>query len=398
MRIQWIPLVIALIINIAADYYIFQNLAKAFKQQWVKWLHGALSAILLVYIIVAVALPRRSIDNDGLVAIMWMLYSYFTFYVPKYIAIIVYWLCRIPCYLRKIKSKIPAIASVLAGIFIFINMWRGVLVTRYDYNIEEVTLQFDNLPDNFDGYRITQFSDLHVGSYASDTSYVAEIVNVINKLQSDVIFFTGDLVNRQTDEAEPFVEVLSRLQAHDGVFSILGNHDYGDYMEWPSPETKAENNRYMARLQAQMGWSLMNNCDTVITRGNQSITIIGVENWGEPPFSQYGDLVKAHSELNDSNFKILLSHNPKHWRSEVLPSTNIDLTLSGHTHAMQIMVNFFGIKISPSAWIYPEWAGTYCENKQILYVNIGIGEVAMPMRIGATPEITVLTLKKEQKQ
>ena len=359
MRIQWIPLIIALIINIAADYYIFQNLAKAFKQQWVKWLHGALSAILLVYIIVAVALPRRSIDNDGLVAIMWMLYSYFTFYVPKYIAIIVYWLCRIPCYLRKIKSKIPAIASVLAGIFIFINMWWGVLVTRYDYNIEEVTLQFDNLPDNFDGYRITQFSDLHVGSYASDTSYVAEIVNVINKLQSDVIFFTGDLVNRQTDEAEPFVEVLSRLQAHDGVFSILGNHDYGDYMEWPSPEAKAE--------------------------------------WGEPPFSQYGDLVKAHSELNDSNFKILLSHNPKHWRSEVLPSTNIDLTLSGHTHAMQIMVNFFGIKISPSAWIYPEWAGTYCENKQILYVNIGIGEVAMPMRIGATPEITVLTLKKEQK-
>ena len=154
----------------------------------------------------------------------------------------------------------------------------------------------------------------------------------------------------------------------------------------------------MARLQAQIGWSLINNCDTVITRGNQSITIIGVENWGEPPFSQYGDLVKAHSELNDSNFKILLSHNPKHWRSEVLPSTNIDLTLSGHTHAMQIMVNFFGIKISPSAWIYPEWAGTYCENKQILYVNIGIGEVAMPMRIGATPEITVLTLKKEQKQ
>lgn len=398
MRMQWIPLIIALILNIAADYYIFQKLAKTFKQQWIKWSHCALSGLLFVYIVIAVALPRRSIDNDGLVAIMWMLYSYFTFYVPKYLAIIIYWTCQIPCRIRKKKSKIPAIASSVVGIFIFICMWWGVLITRYDYEIKEVTLQFDNLPSNFDGYRITQFSDLHVGSYASDTTYVARLVKVINEQQSDMIFFTGDLVNRQTSEAEPFTPILSRLNAHDGVYSILGNHDYGDYMEWPSPEAKARNNEYMAQLQTQMGWLLMNNCDTVITRGNESITIIGVENWGEPPFSQYGNLKKAHSNLNDDNFKILLSHNPKHWRSEVLPLSNIDLTLSGHTHAMQIMVNLFGLKLSPAAWIYPEWGGTYCENGQILYVNIGIGEVAMPMRLGATPEITVFTLKKKQQQ
>ncbi len=394
MRMQWIPLIIAIIINLAADYYIYVKLAKNFKPRWPRWAHCGLSALLLIYIIVAVALPRRTIDNSGLVAIMWMLYSYFTFYVPKYFALIVYWLCRIPCRIKETQSRIPAIIASIVGIAIFVAMWRGTLVTRYDYDINEVTLEYDNLPNNFDGYRITQISDLHVGSYDDDTTYVSQLVNTINGLQSDVIFFTGDLVNRETGEAEPFVPALSRLHAHDGVFSILGNHDYGDYMEWNSPEAKAANNRHMAQLQAQMGWNLMNNCDTTITRGNEAITIIGVENWGEPPFQQYGKLDVAHPDLNDDNFKILLSHNPMHWRGEVVPRSNIDLMLAGHTHAMQIELNIFGLRISPAALRYPEWGGTYREGNQVLYVNIGIGEVAMPMRIGATPEITVITLKK----
>lgn len=393
MRMQWIPLIIALIINLAADYYIYIRLAKAFKPRWIKLTHCILSALLLLYIIIAVALPRRTIDNSGLVTIMWMLCSYFTFYVPKYIAIITYWICRIPLLVKKHKSKIPAAIATVAGIFTFVSMWWGLLVTRYDYEIKEVTLEFDNLPESFNGYRIVQFSDLHLGSYAEDTTYVSRLVDAINGLHSDIIFFTGDIVNRQTDEAEPFVPVLRRLHAHDGVFSILGNHDYGDYKEWESAEAKAENNRYMARIQDEMGWNLMNNCDTVITRGNDSITVIGVENWGEPPFSQYGKLSLAHQGLNDDKFKILLSHNPRHWRGEVLTRSNIDLMLSGHTHAMQIEIDLFGLRLSPAAWIYPEWGGIYKEGKQVLYVNIGIGEVAMPMRIGATPEITVITLK-----
>ena len=204
-------------------------------------------------------------------------------------------------------------------------------------------------------------------------------------------------MNRQTDEAEPYIATLGRLHARDGVYSILGNHDYGDYKSWETPEAKMRNLQYMGEVQAKMGWHLMNNCDTCIKLGSDSITIIGVENWGEPPFSQYGKLSVAHPTLNDSNFKILLSHNPRHWRGEVLPLSNIDLMLAGHTHAMQIELDIFGHRLSPSAWIYPEWGGVYKEDGQILYVNIGIGEVAMPMRIGATPEITVITLKKTQK-
>lgn len=396
MRMQWVPLIITLVFNIACDYYIYVKLAKSFNNRWIKLSHCILSALLFLYIIIAVALPRRTIDNNGLVAIMWMLYSYFTFYVPKYIGILSYWILRIPAAIKKVKSKIPAITASVIGLIVFIVMWQGALFTRYDYDIKEVSLEFDNLPEEFDGYRMTQFSDLHLGSYAGDTAYVSELVNVINGINSDIIFFTGDLVNRQTDEAEPYVSILSRLHAHDGVLSILGNHDYGDYKEWESAEAKEQNNKYMAALQARMNWKLMNNCDTAISRGDESIAIIGVENWGEPPFSQYGKLSIAYPDLNDDKFKILLSHNPKHWRGEVLEHSNIDLMLSGHTHAMQIELNLFGYHISPSAWIYPEWSGVYKENGQILYVNIGIGEVAMPTRIGATPEITVITLRKTQ--
>lgn len=397
MRIQWLPLIIALIVNIACDYYIYAKLAKTFKPRWIKLSHCALSALLLIYVIIAVALPRRSIDNDGLVAIMWMLYSYFTFYVPKYIGIIIYWISKIPALLKKTKSKVPAIIASIVGAFIFISMWWGALVTRYDYEIKEVTLEYDNLPESFDGYRIAQFSDLHLGSYAGDTTYVSRLVDAINGLDCDIIFFTGDLVNRQTDEAEPFIGTLGRLHARHGVYSILGNHDYGDYRSWKSPEEKARNLQYMGEIQAEMGWQLMNNCDTCIRLGSDSITVIGVENWGEPPFSQYGKLSVAHPDLKDGNFKILLSHNPRHWRGEVLPLTNIDLMLAGHTHAMQIELDIFGLRLSPSAWVYPEWGGVYKEGGQILYVNIGIGEVAMPMRIGATPEITLITLKKAPK-
>ena len=167
-------------------------------------------------------------------------------------------------------------------------------------------------------------------------------------------------------------------------------------MEWDSPEARVDNNERLCTLQHKMGWTMLNNADTLITRGENRICVIGVENWGEPPFPKYGKLSKAHHSLNDSDFKILLSHNPRHWRGEVIPKSNIDLMLSGHTHAMQIELGFFGIRLSPSAWRYDEWGGLYEQDSQKLYVNIGLGEVAIPMRVGATPEITLITLKRKK--
>ena len=396
MRLQMIPILLAIIINAGIDALILFYLRKALKPKWVQIIHLVASCLLLTLIIVAIALPRRSIDNDGLCTIMWMLFSYFSFYIPKYLALIAHAFMWGGGLIRKKTPKYSGIIASAIAVITFIAMWWGALITSKSVEVKRVEMEFANLPVQFDGYTIAQFSDFHLGSYGSDTSYPALVVDSINQLKPDLIVFTGDLVNRCTDEAEPFASTLSRLRAADGVLSILGNHDYGDYMEWDSPEACEVNNARLCELQRKMGWTLLNNADTLITRGENKICVIGVENWGEPPFPKYGKLSKAHHSLNDSDFKILLSHNPRHWRGEVIPKSNIDLMLAGHTHAMQIELGFFGISLSPSAWRYDEWGGLYEQDSQKLYVNIGLGEVAIPMRVGATPEITLITLKRKK--
>lgn len=395
MRLQMIPILLAIIINAGIDALILFYLRKALKPKWVQIIHLVASFLLMTLIIVAIALPRRSIDNDGLCAIMWMLFSYFSFYIPKYLALIAHAFMWGGGLIRKKTPKYSSIIASAIAVITFIAMWWGALITSKSVEVKRVEMEFANLPVQFDGYTIAQFSDFHLGSYGSDTSYPALVVDSINQLKPDLIVFTGDLVNRCTDEAEPFASTL-RLRAADGVLSILGNHDYGDYMEWDSPEAREVNNARLCELQRKMGWTLLNNADTLITRGENKICVIGVENWGEPPFPKYGKLSKAHHSLNDSDFKILLSHNPRHWRGEVIPKSNIDLMLAGHTHAMQIELGFFGIRLSPSAWRYDEWGGLYEQDSQKLYVNIGLGEVAIPMRVGATPEITLITLKRKK--
>ena len=251
----------------------------------------------------------------------------------------------------------------------------------------EVDVEIPNLPAQFDNYKIAQISDFHVGTYGNDTSYVADVVEQVNALNPDLVVFTGDIVNSKTEELEPHVSPLSRLTAPDGVFSILGNHDYGDYSEWASPQAKQANRDRMIQLQKAMGWQLLNNETSIVYRGSDSIAVIGVENIGDPPFHVYGSLPKAYKNLNDSVTKILLSHNPAHWVDSISghKDVNIPLTLSGHTHAMQMEI----LGWSPAEYRYRTWGGLYAdENREHqLYVNIGVGTVGIPSRIGATPEI-----------
>ena len=314
----------------------------------------------------------------------------------------------------------------------FAAVWTGVCYTRSHIQTVKVRLDSSRLPESFDGYKIVQISDLHLGTWGDDTSFVERLADSINAQEPDLIVFTGDIVNQKSDEMIPFIEVLSRLKAKDGVYSILGNHDYGDYVDWPTAARKKQNLDDLKRYQADAGWKMLNNGSTFITRditapGDSvqrvdSIALIGVENWGEPPFGQYGDLDAAYpktatSDLNDSKFKILLTHNPEHWIREVRKRSNIDLSLSGHTHAMQMSVNGFGKRWSPSSMRYPTWGGFYTEgdddriedfgnpdtnemarslDKSSLYVNIGSGEVGIPFRLAsAYPEITIITLKKK---
>ena len=279
------------------------------------------------------------------------------------------------------------------------------MVTRNNIDIVNVEFSSPKLPAAFDGYRIVQISDLHTGTWGTDTRFIERLVDSVNAQKPDLILFTGDIVNRQSAELAPFLGVLSRLHARDGVYSVLGNHDYGDYVDWPSAEEKRANLQLLKDWQRQIGWKLLNNSHTQIISEGDTIQLIGVENWGEPPFHQYGHLIEAYPisrdsifNLNDNRFKILMTHNPEHWRMEVSKISNIDLTLSGHTHAMQTEFKIGNWKWSPAVMRYPLWGGMYTtDNPQgepmSIYVNIGAGEVGMPFRIGATPEVTVITLR-----
>ena len=260
-------------------------------------------------------------------------------------------------------------------------------ITRFE--VKEVEYSSPRLPDGFDGYRIVQLSDIHIGSWQGRQKSIQKLVDMANEQKADLIVFTGDLVNQQSHELDGFAPILSRLHAPDGVYSILGNHDYGTYYHWKSPEEESANLDYLLHQQAAMGWTMLNNDHAIVWHKGDSIALVGVENDGEPPFSQFADLPKA-LRGTDGMFKILLSHNPTHWRREVLPQSDIDLMLAGHTHAMQAI--FFGHSLAEL--MYPEWRGMYTEGGRSLYVNIGIGYVGLPFRFGAWPEITVITLKK----
>lgn len=391
-----LAMIIVFIVNIAADAYIYCKLKNKFRSKLPSRLHLILTVLLYLYFIIIIALPKKSVDNASLVAIMWMLYGYLSIYVPKYVYVIISLIGFVPRLWKKPPAKWFDVAGVVAALVVFAAMWWGALVTRTEYKVVNVDIEFSDLPESFDGYRIVQFSDIHVGSYGGDTTFVSKITDAINKQNADAIFFTGDIVNRQTDELLPYTDILKRIKARDGVYSILGNHDYGDYKDWSSQEAKDKNNADMIRIQKEMNWKMLNNDHTVLRNGKDSIVLIGVENIGEPPFKRYGDLSKAYGSLNDSTFKIILSHNPSHWEEEILPMTNIALTLSGHTHAMQMLLNIAGYKVSPSALRYKEWGGLYDKDGRKIYVNTGLGVVAIPMRIGATPEITQITLKKKK--
>ncbi len=387
-------MIILIVVNVFVDIYIWRCIVNKERKRWPGVVYAWSSLFFIIFIIVTVALPRRSGSDTVLLAVMWMLYTYLSVYISKYVFCIISFIGLIPRLWRGKRWRAMNIIGSVAAIAVFVTMWWGALINRTRYQIKEVEIEFADLPDAFDGYRVLQFSDFHVGTYGSDTTFVSEIVDVINNQSADLVLFTGDIVNRRTDELLPQVKPLSRLKAADGVYSILGNHDYGDYKKWPSAEMKSENMDMMYRLQRDMGWNLMNNRSEYIRRGNDSIALIGVENWGDPPFTVYGDLDKAYPMQSDSTFKILMTHNPAHWSEKIADNdtVNIALSLSGHTHAMQCQIGSW----SPAEWRYDNWGGLYDDlsSRHKLYVNIGLGTVALPARIGATPEITVLTLRK----
>lgn len=274
----------------------------------------------------------------------------------------------------------------------FTSILYGVTKGKFNYRVSREKISFEHLPKSFKGLKIVQISDIHLGSLNKNFEQLAEAVELINQQEADLILFTGDLVNNFAEETVGWAPVLLKMKAKIGKYSVMGNHDYGDYSQWESDKDKAKNLTGIQRFHKEMGFRLLLNESETIVINNEEIALIGVENWGQPPFPKYGNLKEANKHSNHQPFKLLMSHDPSHWDAEVLTDTNIDLTFSGHTHGMQFGFEHAGIKWSPVKYKYPRWGGLYREGNQYLYVNRGLGYIGFPGRIGMPPEITVVEL------
>jgi len=291
---------------------------------------------------------------------------------------------------RKFISQIAlGLAAIPFASFIY-----GIIQGKYNYKVLKYQLSFKDLPDAFDGYTITQISDIHSGSFTNKEK-IQYGVDLINQQKSDVMLFTGDLVNNKADEMDNWMDVFDKLEAKEGKYSILGNHDYGDYMEWKNPQDKIDNFQEVKNIHKKIGFDLLCNENRYLEKDGQKIALIGVENWGKG-FNQAGDLQKASEGILQKDFKILMSHDPSHWEMKVKQDDfNYHLTLSGHTHGLQMGIEIPGwIKWSPSKYVYKQWAGLYQEFGRYVNVNRGFGYHAFPGRVGIWPEITVIELKK----
>lgn len=392
MKIHWLGLIVVAVLCIAMDVFICRQLRRK-GYRWPAWFKGAL-AVLTAALATAVAvmpLSEATTSNSTFVTGQYMLYTFFALVAPKALGMLVYGIGRL------IRQRWMTVCAFIVAALVFGVMWWGAIVTPGKIEVKEVELYFDRLPEAFDGYRIVQWSDAHLGTYNGRTAIVERQIQAINDLHADMICFTGDLVSRKTDEAIPYRDLLASLHAPDGVYSVLGNHDYDNYVRWDDENAQIADRKALCDLQEAAGWKLLNDDHTIIKRGDDQIVLIGTENYGDHPFEKRGNLTRAYSATRDGNFKILLQHNPYAWRANTLPNSNIDLMLAGHTHAWQIMLQFGNWRWSPASMRYPEWGGAYKEGNQQLYVNIGTGMVGTPMRIGATPEITLITLKKSRK-
>lgn len=299
--------------------------------------------------------------------------------------------------LHLTRSQFISRAALLTTALPFIILTRGITKGAYNYKIRRVQLHLPKLPKAFDGLKILQISDIHSGSF-TDKDGVNNGIKMIVDEKADIVFFTGDMVNNRSDEFNPWQDLFSQIKAPMGVFSTLGNHDYGDYvLDWKSPDEKKKNLDDLIKAQSDLGWKLLRNEHVIIDKKFQNLAILGVENWGDRGrFQKFGDIDKAKYHMPESMVKLLLSHDPSHFDSIVSKHhKDIDVTFSGHTHGFQFGFEIGNLKWSPSQYIYPHWAGLYEVEKQKIYVNRGFGFLGFPGRVGILPEITVFTLSKE---
>jgi predicted MPP superfamily phosphohydrolase len=404
---RWIfPLIILTIVIVLVEIYTFQAFKTISKNKLVRFSFLAVSLVVYLYSFIVIFSYDRS--NGQTPEFQMAMGVLLTFSIPKLVVILV--IFGEDMY-RGVFKLISAIASgetkPLAGRRNFISQIAlglaaipfasfiyGIVQGKYNYKVLKYQLTFKDLPVAFDGFTITQISDIHSGSFTNKEK-IKYGVDLINQQKSDIMLFTGDIVNNKADEMDNWMDVFDKLEAKEGKYSILGNHDYGDYMDWDNPQDKKDNFQKVKDIHQKIGFDLLLDEHRYLEKNGQKIALLGVENWGKG-FNQAGDLQRAAAGVRQEDFKILMSHDPSHWEEKVKKDPfNYQLTLSGHTHGLQMGIEIPGwFKWSPSKYVYKQWAGLYEEAGRFINVNRGFGYHAFPGRVGIWPEITVIELKK----
>ncbi|AUC85438.1 phosphoesterase [Polaribacter sp. ALD11] len=404
---RWvIPLILITILIVAVEIYTFQAFKTISKSKLVRFLFLATSVGVYLYSFITIFGYDRS--NGQTPQFQMAMGLLLTVSIPKLVIILILfgedmyrWILKLISAISSGDTKplvgrrkfISQIALGLAAIP-FASFIYGIVQGKYNYKVLKYQLTFKDLPEAFDGFTITQISDIHSGSFTNKEK-IRYGVDLINEQKSDIMLFTGDIVNNKADEMDNWMDVFDKLEAKEGKYSILGNHDYGDYMDWDNPQDKIDNFQKVKDIHQKIGFDLLLDEHRYLEKDGQKIALVGVENWGKG-FNQAGDLQKASANIKKEDFKILMSHDPSHWEYKVKQDPfHYHLTLSGHTHGLQMGIEIPGwLKWSPSKFVYKQWAGLYEEAGRYINVNRGFGYHAFPGRVGIWPEITVIELKK----
>jgi len=402
MTIKILPYIIASLLIL--EIYVYQGIKLVSQNERIRWGYLLLTGLTYVTIIIIILLYDKSARNN---IHMHLISGIFTiFIVPKILIGAILLLEDIfrftEFFIRKFtkpssctlaeRRKFLSISALGLGAILSYSFLDGIIWGKYRHFVRNVKIKIPNLPDSFRGYKILQISDVHCGSF-SNPDKLLKAINIINEQNADLVLFTGDMVNSYAEEFEPFVELFSSIKSKNGKFSVLGNHDYGDYGVWKNKEEHKQNISKLIKLQEKAGFKVLRNEYQIIKKNKEKLYLIGVENWGIPPFPQYGDLDKATAGLKENSPKILMSHDPTHF-DEIVKNhpSNINLTLSGHTHGMQFGLDLKNIKWSPVQYKYSKWVDLYESEGKYLYVNRGFGVIGYPGRVGIKPEITVFEL------
>ncbi len=383
---------IIILIEVIAYLSIMQIVKKSRKKKLIAFSYWILSACFISIWLTAFLNPETIRETENY-QFFYLVISLTTLNIIPKIILNCFFVISIVPLIFKVKhiSKLIVMSGLIISIGTLLTIGTGIAWERKMLRIEKVEIPMKNLPSQLNGIKIVQISDIHLGSFTND-QFLKESVAAINKLSPDLILFTGDIVNNYYSEIIGFEEELTRMNASLGKYAILGNHDYGDYSNWKTEAAKNENHSQLCKAIENAGFHLLLNETKQIEISDTSIYLIGVENWGHPPFPQYAKLNTAIQNVPEESFKILLSHDPAHWEAKILPETDIHLTLSGHTHGAQTGLHIAGIEFSPMFFVQKLWGGLYKSKNQYLYVNRGLGCVGLLGRIDMRPEITVIKL------